>query len=76
MERMIKVLTVAVLVAVMLVVSVSPALAAKVRGGVLMQTRTPCYASSVAQNGPGSHLLNDPPLRDPGCWVVLPSKAT
>lgn len=75
MKRMIRVLTIAVLVAVILVNCASPALAKVVRGGVLMQTTTPCEASSVAQNDPGSQLLIDPPGRPPGCWVVLPSQS-
>jgi hypothetical protein len=75
-RRVIKVLAVVALVAVMLVTSVSPALAVKVRGGVLLQTTRSCDASRVAQNVPGSHLLifDDPNPEDraPGCWVLLP----
>jgi hypothetical protein len=75
-RRTIKVLLVAALVAVMLVASVSPALAAKVRGGVLLQPTTPCEkgAGSHAQNDPGAHLQTKPPGRE-GCWVVLPPNA-
>jgi hypothetical protein len=72
MRSMIKVLAVAALVAVILVASVSPALARVVRGGVLLQTIEPCRASLGAQNDPGSHLLLDPEGRAPGCWVELP----
>jgi hypothetical protein len=80
-RRTIKVLAVAALVAVMLVASVSPALAAKVRGGVLLQPTTPCKkgAGSHAQNVSGSHHEvfeeGNPEGRAPGCWVVLPSNA-
>jgi len=74
-RRMIKVLMVAALVAVMLMISVSPALALKVRGGVLLQTTKPCEASFVAQNVPGSHLRSDVPRRAEGCWVLLPPTA-
>lgn len=79
MRRTIKVLAVAALVAVMLVASVSPALAAKVRGGVLLQTTGPCDASSEARNVSGSHLIElpeeNPEGRAPGCWVLLPPNA-
>jgi hypothetical protein len=72
---MVKVLAVAALVAVMLVASVSPALAAKVRGGVLLQTDRPCDASSKARNVSGSQLIEDPEGRALGCWVLLPPNA-
>ena len=75
MRRMIKVLAVAALVATMLVASISPALAAKVRGGVLLQTTRPCEARLVAQNALGSHLQTNVPDRAPGCWVLLPPNA-
>jgi hypothetical protein len=80
-RRTIKVLGVAALVAVMLVASVSPALAAKARGGVLLQATTPCVegAGRVAQNVPGAHLevfeVGNPEERAPGCWVLLPPNA-
>jgi hypothetical protein len=78
-RRTIKFLVVAAIVAVMLVTSVSPALAAKVRGGVLLQTTTPCDASSEARNVSGSHHEvfeeGNPEGRAPGCWVVLPPNA-
>ena len=83
MRRKIKVLAVAALVAVMLVAGVSPALAAKVRGGVLLQTTTSCVegAGSHAQNVSGSHLVEideqhpNPEERALGCWVLLPPSA-
>jgi hypothetical protein len=76
-RRTIMVLVVAALVSVMLVASVSPVLAAKVRGGVLLQTEQPCKkgAGSHAQNVSGSHLEENPEGRAPGCWVVLPPNA-
>jgi len=73
---MIKVLAVAALVVVMLVVSVSPAMAAHARGGVLLKTTRPCDASKFAQNVAGSHLRTDVPDRAEGCWVLLPPSAT
>ena len=45
MKRMIKVLVVAVLMAVILVASISPAMAARARGGVLLSTTQPCLAN-------------------------------
>jgi hypothetical protein len=74
-RRTIKVLAVGALVVVMFVASVSPALAAKARGGVLLQTTTPCHASSEARNVSGSHLVENPEGRAPGCWVLLPPNA-
>ena len=76
MRRMIRVLAVAALVATILVASISPALAAKLRGGVLLPTRVPCYATANAQNDAGTHLINDPPDRvQKGCWAELPPGA-
>jgi hypothetical protein len=75
-RRVIKVLAVAALVALMLVASISPALAKAVRGGVLLQTTMPCVQNrDYAQNIPGSHLQTDVPGRAPGCWVLLPLSA-
>ena len=70
MKRMIKVLMVAVLMAVILAASVSPALAAKARGGVLLSTTQPCLANTQNPN-----LVLDPPGRTPGCWFLLPPGA-
>ncbi len=76
MTRMIKASAVAVLVAVMLVASISPALARPVRGGVLLPMRVPCFATGQAQNDAGTHLINDPPDRiQKGCWAELPPGA-
>ena len=70
MKRMIKVLMVAVLMAVILAASVSPALAAKARGGVLLSTTQPCLANTQNPN-----LVLNPPGRAPGCWFLLPPGA-
>jgi hypothetical protein len=73
-KRMIRVLAVAVLVAVILVTSISPALAKKVAGGQLLPTDKPCEATAKHHNDreAGAHLVIDPPKRAPGCWVELP----
>jgi hypothetical protein len=76
MKRMIKVLMVAVLMAVILVASISPALAARKAGGVLLSTTQPCHAIANTQDTPGEHLVLNPPGRAPGCWVLLPPGAT
>ena len=73
MKRMIKVLMVAVLMAMILAASVSPALAAKARGGVLLSTTQPCHA--IPQDAPGEDLVLNPPGRAPGCWFLLPPGA-
>jgi hypothetical protein len=73
MKRMIKVLVMAILMAVILAASVSPAMAAKARGGVLLSTTQPCHA--VAQDAPGEDLVLNPPGRAPGCWFLLPPGA-
>ena len=70
MKRMIKVLMVTVLIAVILVASVSPALAKAVRGGVLLSTTQPCLANTQNPN-----LVLNPPGRAPGCWFLLPPGA-
>jgi len=67
MKRMIKVLMVAVLMAVILLASISPALAVR-KPGVLLSSPQPCLA-----NPQNSHLVLNPPGREPGCWVLLPS---
>ena len=76
---MIKVLAVAALVATMLMASISPALAVKARGGVLLKKARPCDVSSEARNVSGSHLKvfleGNQEGRAPGCWVVLPPNA-
>jgi hypothetical protein len=76
-KRMIRVLAVAVLVAVILVASISPALAVRRAGGVLMPTTTPCDAHPETKNDKAPHFeFRDTPARDgttPSCWMVLPN---
>ena len=70
MKRVIKVLLVMALMAVILVASISPALARAARGGVLLPTTQPCLANT--QDADGGRLVLNPPGRAPGCWVLLP----
>ncbi len=70
MRRMIKVLMVAVLMAVILVASISPAMARRVPGGVLLSSPQPCLA-----NPQDPDLVLNPPGRTPGCWFLLPPGA-
>ncbi len=73
MKRMIKILMVALLMVVILVASISPAMARRISGGVLLPTTQPCYA--IIQNGqetPREHLVLNPEGRAAGCWVLLP----
>jgi hypothetical protein len=70
MKRMIKVLMVAVLIAVILVASISPALAKRRPGGVLLSSPQPCLANPQDPN-----LVLNPPGRTPGCWFLLPPGA-
>jgi hypothetical protein len=72
-KRLIRVLAVAVLVAVILVASMSPTLARRQAGGVLMPTTTPCDAHSETKNGKVSHFeFRDTP-EPHSCWMVLPN---
>ena len=80
MKRMIRVLAVAVLVAMILVASVSPALAKRVAGGQLLPTEKPCDANANPQNDrPGVEFKSfepgNPEGRAPGCWALLPPSA-
>ena len=77
MKRIVKVLAVAVLVAMILVTSISPALARRAAGGQQLSTREPCDRTTEnAQNDHhGADLRNfdDPEgKRAPGCWALLP----
>jgi len=74
---MIRILIVAVLVAVILVASVSPAMARRISGGILLPRPENCTAIlEHAQNTPAAkRLLLDPLGRAPGCWVQLPPAA-
>jgi hypothetical protein len=72
-KRIIKVLAVAALMAVLLVASISPALAARRAGGILMPTTTPCDTHPKPENDKAPHFeIRDTPA--PGsCWMVLPN---
>ena len=75
MRRMIKVLLVAVLMAVILVASITPAMARRHPGGVLLSTTQPCHAVANTQDASGGRLVLNPPGRAPGCWFLLPPGA-
>ena len=76
MKHLPKALAMVVIMAMILAASISPAAALKLRGGVLLPTRVPCYATANAQNVAGTQLINDPPDRmQKGCWAELPSGA-
>jgi hypothetical protein len=70
MRRMIQVFLVAVLMAVILVASISPAMARRAPGGVLLSSPQPCLANPQNPN-----LVLNPPGRAPGCWFLLPPGA-
>jgi hypothetical protein len=74
-RRMIKVLAVATLMTVILVASISPAIARPAKFGHNLHDNPSCDATTKAQNEYGAHHeVNpsaDPPVL-PGCWVVLP----
>ena len=72
MKRVIKILLVMALMAVILVASISPALARAARGGVLLSPQ-PCHA--IAQDASGGSLVLNPTGRAPGCWFLLPPGA-
>lgn len=75
MKRTIRVLAVATLVAVILVASMSPALARRGSFGHRMPTDKPCEVAERDLTGPqnegGAHHVSDPPGHT-GCWVVVP----
>jgi hypothetical protein len=76
-KRMIKGLAVAALVAVMLVVSVSPLLARPNHFGHNLHDNPSCEATAQAQNDFGAHHETNPTPVPPvpeGCWVVLPGQ--
>ena len=75
MKRMIKVLMVAVIMAVILVASISPALAVRKGGGVLLSSPQPCHAVANTQDASGGRLVLNPAGRAPGCWFLLPPGA-
>jgi hypothetical protein len=80
-RRMIKVLAVVALVAMILVVSISPSLARPSRFGQNLGTEHPsgaephpaCTGTENARNAGGAHHVVNPPGHQDGCWVVLPS---
>ena len=74
MKRMFRVLAVAALVAMIMVASISPAMAKRVAGGQGLSTEAPCHATEDRQDDrvAGAHLDNDPPGDRTGCWVLLP----
>jgi hypothetical protein len=71
---MIKILTVVVLVAALLVVSIPPALARPAHFGKNLHANPSCDATDNAQNIPGAQHVINPPGQNEGCWVVLPGK--
>ena len=78
MKRMIRVSAVAALVAMLLVASISPAVAKRAAGGQRLSTEVPCQATANPQNDreAGAHLkLNPNPPNQTGCWALLPSSA-
>jgi hypothetical protein len=72
---MIKVLAVAVLIAVILVASTSPLLARRAPGGHPMPTEKPCDATAKAQNERerGAHLEKRPESTVAKCWLEFPT---
>jgi hypothetical protein len=71
MKRMIKVLVVALLVTVILVASVSPAMARRSNFGHKMPTDRPCEVAKSTQDKNGARHAFDPDGHM-GCWVVVP----
>jgi hypothetical protein len=55
------------------VASISPAMARRASGGVLLPTTQPCLANT--QDADGGRLVLNPPGRAPGCWLLLPPGA-
>ena len=73
MKRVIKVLVVALLMVAILMTSVSPAMALRRPGGVLLEpTDAP---SNAPENAQGVDIELNPEGRLPGCWVLLPPNA-
>jgi hypothetical protein len=75
MKLKIKVFMVAVLVAVIVLASISPAMARRHPGGVLLSSPQPCHAVANTQDASGGSLVLNPPGRAPGCWFLLPPGA-
>ncbi len=73
MKRVVKILSIAALIALLLLTSALPAMALRRPGGVLLErTDMPCYAP---ENAHGAQSELNPPGRLPGCWVLLPPSA-
>jgi hypothetical protein len=74
MKRVVKILSIAALITLLLVTSALPAMALRRPGGVLLErTDMPCYAP---ENAHGAQIeLAPPEPRLPGCWVLLPPSA-
>ena len=73
MKRMIKVLIVALLMAVILLASISPALAARKGGGVLLSSPQPCHAIANTQDASGGRLVLNP-WSGPGVLVSVAAR--
>jgi hypothetical protein len=71
-KRTLKVLAVAVLMVMILVASISPAMARRASGGQPMPSTKPCYATADAQNEDGSHFELRPESEIALCWKVFP----
>ncbi len=77
MRRMIRVLAVAALAAIILVASISPALAKRAPGGHPMPTTKACEVhrdTTKAQNEHGAHFEERPKSQIAKCWLVFPSQ--
>lgn len=72
MKRKLAILAVAALMAVILVSSMSPAMARRASGGQPMPTTKPCHATANAQNEGGSHFELRPESEIALCWKVFP----
>jgi len=73
MKRVVKFLSIAALIALLLLTSALPAMAARRPGGVLLDhTGKPCFAP---ENAHGAQTELNPTGREPGCWVLLPPSA-
>jgi hypothetical protein len=76
-RRPIKVLTVATLVAIILVASISPVVARRAPGGHPMPTTKPCEVhldTTKPQNEPGAHFEERPESEIALCWLVFPTR--
>ena len=75
MKHTLKILSVAALMAVILVTSMSPAMARRQAGGILMPTTRPCEVHSETNNDEVPQFeFRDTPAPN-SCWKVLPDQA-